>query len=272
MADNFRNFTNNQQMIAHLRKLAKANNTTTQVILEEYTLDDFVQRIAKSQYKNNLILKGVFLLSSLIGINNRTTEDIDTDTKGKNLTSNEVTKMIDNICKIIPIKDDPISIRRTGKVEKSHEGAQYVGYRIHLVGTLYKKAKANIKIDISTGDVITPKEITYTYKSLIDETPIEIVAYNIETIIAQKLETVFNRSIANTRMKDFYDIYILNKLRKLSGYRRLQLNIPLTRKALINTTQSRNSYNEIFGKIGENTFLWQFTLNEIRNNNNMLHK
>lgn len=119
-------------------------------------------------------------------------EDIDTDIKGNNLTSNEVTKMVDDICEIIPIKDDPISIRRTGKVEKLYEGAQYVGYRIHLVGILYKKSKANIKIDISTGDVITPKEITYTYKSLIDGTPIEIAAYNNETIIAKKIVKVIN--------------------------------------------------------------------------------
>jgi len=83
MNDKFRSFTNNQQMIAHIRKLAKDNKTSTQVILEEFTLDDFVRRIAKSKYKNNLILKGGFLLSSLIGINNRTTEDIDTDIKGK---------------------------------------------------------------------------------------------------------------------------------------------------------------------------------------------
>lgn len=90
-------------MIARMRKLAQKSNTTTQVILEEYTLDDFVQRIAKSKYKNNLILKGGFLLSSLIGINNRTTEDIDTDIKGKDLTVSEVTKMVDEICSIIPV-------------------------------------------------------------------------------------------------------------------------------------------------------------------------
>ena len=109
MNDNFRSFTNNQQMIAHMRKLAKESKTTTEVILEEYTLDDFVQRIAKSKYRNNLILKGGFLLSSLMGINNRTTEDIDTDIKGKDLSLPEVTKMVDEICEIIPVKNDPIT-------------------------------------------------------------------------------------------------------------------------------------------------------------------
>ena len=95
-------------MIAHMRKLAKESKTTTEVILEEYTLDDFVQRIVKSKYRNNLILKGGFLLSSLMGINNRTTEDIDTDIKGKDLSLPEVTKMVDEICEIIPVKNDPI--------------------------------------------------------------------------------------------------------------------------------------------------------------------
>ena len=108
MTDNFRDFSNNQQMIAHMRKLAKQSRTTTQIILEEYTLDDFIQRIAKSRYKNNLILTGGFLLASLVGINNRTTEDIDTDIKGRNLNLSEVTKMIDEICAISPVPNDPI--------------------------------------------------------------------------------------------------------------------------------------------------------------------
>lgn len=196
MNDNFRSFKNNQQMIAHMRQLAKKDRTSTQVILEEYTLDDFVQRIAKSRFKNNLILKGGFLLSSLVGINNRTTEDIDTDITGRDLTLKEATDMVDEICRIVPVENDPIEIRRVKEAEILHEGAEYKGYRIHLEGILYQKSKANIKIDISTGDVITPKEIKYTYKSLIDGTPIEIAAYNNETIVAQKLETVFSRSIA----------------------------------------------------------------------------
>ena len=272
MNDNFRSFTNNQQMIAHMRKLAKESKTTTEVILEEYTLDDFVQRIAKSKYINNLILKGGFLLSSLMGINNRTTEDIDTDIKGKDLSLPEVTKMVDEICEIIPVKNDPITIERVGKIEKLHEGARYVGYRVHLLGTLYDKSRANIKIDVSTGDVITPKEIKYTYKSLIDGTPIEIAAYNNETIIAQKLETVFSRSIANTRMKDFYDLYMLNNLRKLTGYQQLKLDLPLTKQALINTAMSRKSYDEIFEKLDDNQFLWQFTFSEIESNAAMKKK
>lgn len=272
MTENFRSFTNDQQMIVHMRKLAKESNTSTEIILEEYTLDDFVQRIAKSRYKNNLILKGGFLLSSLIGINNRTTEDIDTDIKGKDLTASEATKMVDEICAITPIENDPITIQRVGKIRILHEDAEYVGYRIHLLGTLYKKSKANIKIDISTGDVITPKEIKYTYKSLIDGTPVEIAAYNNETIIAQKLETVFSRSIANTRMKDFYDLYMLNKLRKLTGYKQLKLDLALTRQALINTAKSRNSYNEIFEKLDDNLYSWRFTFDEIKDNAAMQRK
>lgn len=272
MNDKFRNFTNNQQMIAHIRKLAKDNKTSTQVILEEFTLDDFVKRIAKSKYKNNLILKGGFLLSSLIGINNRTTEDIDTDIKGKNLTSSEATKMVDEICNIIPSKNDPIEIKRVGNVQKIHEGAEYVGYRVHLLGTLYKKSKANIKIDISTGDIITPKEIKYEYNSLIDNSPIKIYAYNNETIIAQKLETVFSRSIVNTRMKDYYDIYMLNKLRKQTDYKKLKLDLSLTRTALENTANSRNSFNEIFEKVNKENYSWQITLDYIKSSKAMRDK
>ena len=133
-------------------------------------------------------------------------------------------------------------------------------------------SRANIKIDVSTGAVITPKEIKYTYKSLIDGTPIEIAAYNNETIIAQKLETVFSRSIANTRMKDFYDLYMLNNLRKLTGYQQLKLDLPLTKQALINTAMSRKSYDEIFEKLDDNQFLWQFTFSEIESNAAMKKK
>lgn len=259
-------------MIARLRKLAKKSNTTTQVILEEFTLDDFVQRIAQSQYKNNLIIKGGFLLSSLIGINNRTTEDIDMDIKGKNLTASEVIKMVDEICSIVPVKNDPIVIKRVGKVEEIHEGAEYVGNRIHLLGTLYKKSKVNIKIDISTGDVITPREIKYTYKSLIDGAPIKIAAYNYETIIAQKLETVFSRNIANTRMKDFYDLYMLNQRRKLKGQQQLKLDLFLTKEALINTTKQRKSYDEIFEKAYGGQYMWQTSFKEIKKDQMMQKK
>lgn len=255
-------------MIAHMRQLAKKDRTSTQVILEEYTLDDFVQRIAKSRFKNNLILKGGFLLSSLVGINNRTTEDIDTDITGRDLTLKEATDMVDEICRIVPVENDPIEIRRVKEAEILHEGAEYKGYRIHLEGILYQKSKANIKIDISTGDVITPKEIKYTYKSLIDGTPIEIAAYNNETIVAQKLETVFSRSIANTRLKDFYDLYILNKLRKKNNYQKINLDLQLTKKALENTAKSRNSYNNVFEKIGDD-YLWKSTLDLLKNDNRM---
>lgn len=268
MNDNFRSFKNNQQMIAHMRQLAKKDRTSTQVILEEYTLDDFVQRIAKSRFKNNLILKGGFLLSSLVGINNRTTEDIDTDITGRDLTLKEATDMVDEICRIVPVENDPIEIRRVKEAEILHEGAEYKGYRIHLEGILYQKSKANIKIDISTGDVITPKEIKYTYKSLIDGTPIEIAAYNNETIVAQKLETVFSRSIANTRLKDFYDLYMLNKLRKKNNYQKINLDLQLTKKALENTAKSRNSYNNVFEKIGDD-YLWKSTLDLLKNDNRM---
>lgn len=255
-------------MIAHMRQLAKKDRTSTQVILEEYTLDDFVQRIAKSRFKNNLILKGGFLLSSLVGINNRTTEDIDTDITGRDLTLKEATDMVDEICRIVPVENDPIEIRRVKEAEILHEGAEYKGYRIHLEGILYQKSKANIKIDISTGDVITPKEIKYTYKSLIDGTPIEIAAYNNETIVAQKLETVFSRSIANTRLKDFYDLYMLNKLRKKNNYQKINLDLQLTKKALENTAKSRNSYNTVFEKIGDD-YLWKSTLDLLKNDNRM---
>lgn len=255
-------------MIAHMRQLAKKDRTSTQVILEEYTLDDFVQRIAKSRFKNNLILKGGFLLSSLVGINNRTTEDIDTDITGRDLTLKEATDMVDEICRIVPVENDPIEIRRVKEAEILHEGAEYKGYRIHLEGILYQKSKANIKIDISTGDVITPKEIKYTYKSLIDGTPIEIAAYNNETIVAQKLETVFSRSIANTRLKDFYDLYMLNKLRKKNNYQKINLDLQLTKKALENTAKSRNSYNNVFEKIGDD-YLWKSTLDLLKNDNRM---
>lgn len=268
MNDNFRSFKNNQQMIAHMRQLAKKDRTSTQVILEEYTLDDFVQRIAKSRFKNNLILKGGFLLSSLVGINNRTTEDIDTDITGRDLTLKEATDMVDEICRIVPVENDPIEIRRVKEAEILHEGAEYKGYRIHLEGILYQKSRANIKIDISTGDVITPKEIKYTYKSLIDGTPIEIAAYNNETIVAQKLETVFSRSIANTRLKDFYDLYMLNKLRKKNNYQKINLDLQLTKKALENTAKSRNSYNNVFEKIGDD-YLWKSTLDLLKNDNRM---
>lgn len=100
---------------------------------------------------------------------------------------------------------------------------------------------------------------------MIDGKPVEVAAYNSETIVAQKLENIFSRGIANTRMKDFCDLFMLNNLRKLTGYKKLKLDLPLTQKALINTAKLRNSYSQIFEKLDEENYLWQFTLDEIQN-------
>lgn len=261
-------------MIAHIKKKAEEDGTTTQVLLEEYTLDDFLRRLSKSQYKDNLILKGGFLMTSLLGVNNRTTEDIDADVDGTDLTEQAVQEMIDSICKVIAIENDPISIMREGKIQVLHEGAAYHGYRIHLLGVLYGKSKAHVKVDISTGDVITPRQIKYSYPSLIDDTPIDIWAYNNETIVAQKLETIFTRSVFNTRMKDFYDIYRINHDRKNENYSKLVLNLPLAKKALINTAKSRNSLEDflIRDEIDTDRFAWQEIIEELKESSMMRNR
>lgn len=194
---------NVQSLKDRANNFAKENNLTVQQILQNYMFERFLERLSFSHYKENLIIKGGVLLSSIIGIKLRNTMDIDADIIGLNFTQEEIENLIINI---ININLNDSTQMRLEKVEEIKEKSEYGGYRVKLIGKL-ENLKIPFHIDISTGDIITPKAIEYKYKKLLEDDYIELYTYNQETVIAEKLQTILSRKIANSRMKDYYDLY-----------------------------------------------------------------
>lgn len=194
---------NVQSLKDRANNFAKENNLTVQQVLQNYMFERFLERLSVSKYKEKLIIKGGLLLSSIIGIKLRSTMDIDADIVGINFTQEEIEKLISNI---ISINLNDNTQMKLEKIEEIKEESEYGGYRIKLVGNL-ENLKIPFHIDISTGDIITPRAIEYKYKKLLEDDYIEIYTYNQETVIAEKLQTILSRKIANSRMKDYYDLY-----------------------------------------------------------------
>lgn len=217
-----------KDLASNLSKKTKINSS---ILLRIYFMERFLERLSLSKHKNKFILKGGLLIQNLIDISNRSTIDIDTTLKASPLKE-DVLKII--ISEILEIDlNDNVFFTITGVV-KIHEDSKYEGLRFIIEASL-EKAKIPIKIDITTGDIITPKEISYLYKTIINNNKINLLAYNLETIFAEKIETIISRSVANTRMKDFYDIYILFK-----KYENV-LDFNILKSAMQSTFKQRNS-------------------------------
>ncbi|MCL2079979.1 MAG: nucleotidyl transferase AbiEii/AbiGii toxin family protein [Oscillospiraceae bacterium] len=197
------------QLKALVRNLSKAKNVGAEVILRNFMLERFLERISISDYKHNFILKGGMLISAIVGIDTRTTMDMDATIKGQTLTASEITTIIEDILRIQI--DDSVEFALRG-IEEIHEEADYPGYRVSI-GAILDKTRQTIKVDITTGDLVTPKEIKYSYHLMFEDRAISIMAYNLETVLAEKFETIITRGVTTSRMRDFYDIYILTTVR-----------------------------------------------------------
>lgn len=189
-----------------IRSLAEKKNLKSQEVLQIYFFERFLERLSKSQYKNNFVIKGGFLISSLIGVENRTTMDMDTTIKG--IALKEIVQEIININ-----VDDGIRFE-IKDISYIREEDEYENFRISLIANV-GKTKNPMKLDLTTGDAITPREIEYTYSCIFSKESIKIMAYPVETIVAEKYETIIRRNITTTRMRDFYDLYTLYKLKKM---------------------------------------------------------
>ena len=221
------------QLKALVRNMSGGNSAKAQVIIRNYAMERFLERVSLSQYKNHFILKGGVLISAMVGLNNRSTMDIDTTIKGIYLSLDTAREMIEEIISI-PI-DDGMKFSLKGLNEVMEERS-YVGLSATLE-TKLDNMRIPLKIDISTGDVITPKEISYELKLMFEERSISVMAYNLETVLAEKLETIISRGIANTRLRDFYDIYILQV-----DYIQ-EINKEKFGNAFLETTRFRDSIN-----------------------------
>ena len=221
--------------------------------MQNYMLERLLERISLSPYKHNFILKGGFLISAIVGLDTRTTMDLDTTIKGFTLTHEAIRTIFTDIC-AVPITDD-VNFELVG-ISDIRETDDYPGIRVALKAN-YLPISVPLTVDVTTGDMITPREMEYTFPLLFDDRTISILAYNLETVLAEKLETVLSRNIANTRPRDYYDIHILYALRGS------ECDKTMLRHALERTTQKRGSgmiltdYNEIIKEIRESSKLWE---------------
>ena len=227
---------NAMSLKAIINNIAKENKVSAQSVLQTYMLERFLERISISKYKDNFILKGGMLISAMLGIDSRTTMDMDTTIKGFKLTEENISNIINEICNIKI--DDEVTFE-VQKIELIREDDDYGGYRITFKANYMESMPVIMKIDITTGDKITYKEIKYSFDLMLEDRKIQIWSYNLETVIAEKFESIIKRGVLGTRIRDFYDIYmLLNTQTKNIDFNTLK-------DAIYSTAKHRNTINII---------------------------
>ena len=194
-----------EQIKGRIKSVAKQNNADARTLMRIYMMERFLERLAQSEYRDNFIIKGGILVTAMIGVAHRSTMDIDTSMKNLNLSAEDALRVVNQV-KDIDL-DDGVSFE-VKDISNIMDEMEYPGIRVTMnanVGRLITP----LKIDISTGDVITPRAIEFNYDLLLEDRSIKLWSYNLETILAEKLQTVLARGILNTRMRDFYDIRML---------------------------------------------------------------
>ena len=227
---------NKDSLKAKASNLAKVTNIPNKYIIQNFMFEALLKRISNSIYKDKFIIKGGLLLSSIFGINLRSTMDLDTTIKGLPLNKSTITKVITEIINI-DLKDN-ITFE-IENIKDIREEDLYSGYNVNLKSD-FDGLKTNLMIDITTGDIITYKEVEFNYATLFDNDTINIMTYNYETIIAEKFESIISRNIDNTRMKDYYDLYMFVNLKWND------INKDTLRKAIINTSKARETLDYIY--------------------------
>lgn len=225
---------NAMQLKAIIKNLAQEKHISAQLMMQNFMLERLLERISASKYQRNFILKGGFLIAAMVGLDTRATMDMDATIKGLPVNEQTVREMFEEICKIEINDNVTFSFRSIGEIR---EGDEYTGYRVSLSAN-YPPMAVPLKLDITTGDKITPKEIEYQFKLLLEDRNISVLAYNLETIMAEKLETVISRGDQNTRPRDYYDIYILTKLQ----YSNIE---PGALKAALEATTEKRGSSEV---------------------------
>lgn len=226
---------NRDSLKAKASNLSKKTNIPNKYLIQNFMFEALLKRISKSKYKDKFIIKGGLLLASIFGVNLRSTMDLDTTIKGLPLNRKTITKVINEIISID--LDDNIKLE-IENIKDIREEELYSGFEVNLKAE-FDGLKTNLMIDITTGDVITYKEVEFKYSTLFDSETINIMTYNYETIIAEKFESIISRNIDNTRMKDYYDLYMFVHLKWND------INKETLRKAIINTSKARGSLDYI---------------------------
>lgn len=226
---------NKDSLKVKVSNLASSTNIPNKYLIQSFMFEALLKRISVSKYKDKFIIKGGLLLSSIFGVNLRSTMDLDTTIKGLPLDRTTITKVVNEIISI-DLKDNiKLEIEN---IKDIREEELYSGFNINLKSE-FDGLRTNLMIDITTGDVITYKEVQFEYKTLFDNETVNIMTYNYETIIAEKFEAIISRNIDNTRMKDYYDLYMFVNL-KWNDIDKTTL-----REAIFNTSKKRDTLNYI---------------------------
>ena len=236
-----------EQLKGTIRNIAAQKNLRAQEILQMFFFERILERLSNSAYRDNFILKGGLLISSMIGISERTTMDMDTTVRGIQMEENEIIKAFKEI--LLVDVGDGILFEYDG-IEPIREDDAYNNFRVHLRAK-YGKIDSPMKIDVTTGDIITPAAIQYDFPMLFDKRTISVKAYTLETILAEKYETIIHRNVGTTRARDYYDLHRLYRSRKT------EINVEFFREAVLHTAKKRGSTEDIED--------WQSIIEEIRN-------
>lgn len=239
------------------------DNDSSLKLFQMFYFERLLERISKSNYRDEIILKGGVLLSSIIGNDERTTKDLDATLKGIPLTKDKIETMFNEI---LNIKIDDGVLFELINIKDIRLEDEYGGFRLNILASLDKN-KTYITVELTTGDVITPREIKYSYNCIFEDKKIPIISYTIETIIAEKFQTIISRGVLNTRLKDFYDIYVLMNT-KMD-----EINLKTLKSAIRNTFNKRETkydiseFNLIIEDLKENNDLKRLWI-EYQNKNN----
>lgn len=238
-------FSSPRQLKDWIKNKAEKNNLIANTILQNFMMERLLERISVSKYKDNFILKGGFLIASIVGINMRSTLDMDTTMKGILVNRKTIEEILNEIL-LIDLDDNVFFVLKN--IKKIRDISDYDDYRISVEAHFFK-IRVNMKIDITTGDIIIPREVDYSYKLMFEERDISIKAYNLDTVLAEKIESILARNVANTRARDYYDVYILLTLRKndinLSDLRNAIKEKAIERKTLIYVENNAKYIKEI---------------------------
>lgn len=251
-----------EQLKGSIRSMAAKRNLRAQEVLQMFFFERILERLAASRYKDNFILKGGLLISSIIGIGERTTMDMDTTVRGIQMEEDEI---VNTVKEIIEVDVCDGIIFEYKNIEPIREDDAYNNFRVHLQAK-YGKIDSPMKIDVTTGDIIIPAAVQYDFPMLFEEKVIPVMAYTIETILAEKYETIIRRNISTTRARDFYDLHILYRSR-IS-----EIDMDLFRVAVLHTAKKRNSiealkdWQDILKDIYEEKALYSMWNNYLENN------
>lgn len=220
-----------KQLKDWINNMAKKKNLVANTLLQNFMMERLLERISISEYKDNFVLKGGFLIAAMLGIDLRSTLDMDTTIKGLPVTKENIEEILNEILSIDLGDNVTFNIKNINSI---HDISEYEDFRVSLEAKFFT-IKVNMKMDITTGDIIIPREVDYSFKLMFEERSIPIKAYNLNTILAEKIESILARNISNTRARDYYDVYML------TSFRKDDINIVDLRSAIIEKAKERNT-------------------------------